>query len=273
MELRKNECRSLQERIRISSTKYVCLEGVKCLNAAKKMQEQLEIIFENDNYLAINKPAGMLVHRTNIAFEEHALIAERILKQQLGFKVFPLHRIDRPTSGIVLFAKSSEAASALQPQFTTDKVKKYYLSIVRGHMDTPHGILDFPLSKKLEGELREARTEFWTLSETEIPFSSSDRYLTSRYSLLKVYPHTGRMHQIRRHMAKARHYVIGDTTHGDNKQNNFFRTHFGSNQMYLHAWKLAFDDPYTGQQTEITANVPAYFLEMLQKLSLDFMPQ
>lgn len=236
------------------------------------MEEKLEIIFENENFLAINKPPGMLVHRTNLAYEEHVLIAERILRQQLGYKVFPLHRIDRPTSGIVLFAKSSEAASALQPQFTTDKVKKHYLCIVRGHMDAAHGILDFPLSKKLEGELREARTEFWTLAETEIPFSSSDRYATSRYSLLKVYPQTGRMHQIRRHMAKARHYVIGDTTHGDNKQNNFFRAHFGSTHMYLHAWKLAFEEPNTGQHIEITADVPIHFLDMLQKLSLEFKP-
>lgn len=124
----------------------VCLES-KIGQLISIMEESIDIIFENENYLAINKPVGMLVHRTNIAFEEHALIAERILKQQLGFKVFPLHRIDRPTSGIVLFGKSSDAASALQPQFTTEKVKKLYLCIVRGHMPTAHGILDFPLSK------------------------------------------------------------------------------------------------------------------------------
>lgn len=258
-------------RIWISMLNPVCLES-KIGQLISIMEESIDIIFENENYLAINKPVGMLVHRTNIAFEEHALIAERILKQQLGFKVFPLHRIDRPTSGIVLFGKSSDAASALQPQFTTEKVKKLYLCIVRGHMPTAHGILDFPLSKKLVGELREARTEFWTLSETEIPFSSSDRYTTSRYSLLKVYPQTGRMHQIRRHMAKARHYVIGDTTHGDNKQNNFFRDRFGSTQMYLHAWKLAFEEPNTGKHVEITADVPIYFSDMLQKLSLEFKP-
>jgi tRNA pseudouridine65 synthase len=272
MDLNKNEYRKQMDRIRISGLKYVCLNSRECSNKAKKMEEKLEIIFENENYIAINKPVGMLVHRTNIAFEEQALIAERILKQQLGFKVYPLHRIDRPTSGIVLFAKSSLATSQLQPLFTTDKVKKQYLSIVRGHMPTPHGILDFPLSKKLEGELREAKTEYWTLSETEIPFSSSDRYSSSRYSLLKIYPHTGRMHQIRRHMAKARHYVIGDTTHGDNKQNNFFRDRFGSAHMYLHAWKLAFEVPNTGQHVEITAEVPIHFMDMLQKLSLEFKP-
>ena len=237
------------------------------------MEQPIDIIFENDNYLAINKPVGMLVHRTNLAFEEHALIAERILRRHLGFKVFPLHRIDRPTSGIVLFAKSSEAASVLQPQLTTDRVRKHYLCIVRGHMEASHGLFDFPLSKKLDGELREARTEFWTLAESEIPFASSDRYATSRYSLLKVYPQTGRMHQIRRHLAKARHYVIGDTTHGDNKQNNFFRSHFGSNQMYLHAWKLAFEEPITGEEIEIEADLPAHFKDMLKKLSLDFTPR
>lgn len=234
------------------------------------MNPSLEIIFENDRYLAINKPAGMLVHRTNLAFEEHAFIAERILKKQLGYKVYPLHRIDRPTSGIVLFGKSSEAASALQPLFITEKVKKYYLCIIRGHMATPNGILDFPLTKKMEGELQEAKTTYWTLGQAEIPFSSSPRYTSSRYSLLMVYPHTGRMHQIRRHMAKARHYVVGDTTHGDNKQNNFFRAKFGSTNMYLHAWKLQFEDPVSAGQIEIKADLPTYFSNMVQYLGLEF---
>lgn len=234
------------------------------------MNPSLEIIFENDRYLAINKPAGMLVHRTNLAFEERALIAERILKKQLGYKVYPLHRIDRPTSGIVLFGKSSEAASALQPLLITEKVKKYYLCIIRGHIETPNGILDFPLTKKMEGELQEAKTTYWTLSQTEIPYSSSPRYTSSRYSLLMVYPHTGRMHQIRRHMAKARHYVIGDTTHGDNKQNRFFRAQFGSMNMYLHAWKVQFEDPVTGGQIEIQADLPPHFSTMVQNLGLKF---
>lgn len=234
------------------------------------MDLSLEIIFENDHYFAINKPAGMLVHRTNIAFDEHALIAEKILKTQLGYKVFPLHRIDRPTTGIVLFGKSSAAASALQPLLVTDAIKKHYLCLIRGHMDSPHGILDFPLSKKLTGEPREAKTEFWSLAETEIPFVSSDRYSSSRYSLLLAYPHTGRMHQIRRHLAKARHYVIGDTTHGDNKQNNFFRAQFNSNNMFLHAWKLAFKDPFTETDIDIKAEVPTHFLKMLETLDLHF---
>lgn len=236
------------------------------------MEHSLEIIFENDRYLAINKPAGMLVHRTNLAYEEHALIAERILKKQLGFKVYPLHRIDRPTSGIVIFAKSSEAASALQPLLVTEKVKKYYLCIIRGHMEAPNGILDFPLSKKMNGELQEAKTSYWTLSQTEIPYSSSPRYHSSRYSLLMLYPHTGRMHQIRRHLAKARHYVIGDTTHGDNKQNNFFRSQFGSTHMYLHAWKLLFEEPSTGEQIEIQTDLPHQFSTMVQILGLEFTP-
>lgn len=233
------------------------------------MEKKLEILFEDDYYIAINKPAGVLVHRTSIAKDEEELLAVQLLRDQIGQKVYPLHRIDRPTSGVLLFAKSPEATSLLQPLFPTDEVKKYYLSIVRGHFSEDHGIINYPLKKKLYGELQEAQTEYWSLSKSEIPFASSAKYSSSRYSLIKLYPHTGRMHQIRRHMAHARHYVIGDTAHGDNKQNNFFRKHFSLNNMLLHAWKLGFFHPYKKEYIEITAELPSYFIKTMQDLGLD----
>ncbi len=228
---------------------------------------KLEILHEDEHYISINKPAGVLVHRTNLAKEEGVLLAVQILRDQIGQKVYPLHRIDRPTSGILLFGKSSEAASLLQPLFPTSEIKKNYLCLVRGFIDE-NGIIEQPLKKNLNGELQEAKTEFCKLDQTEIPFASSPRYPTSRYSLIKVYPHTGRMHQIRRHMAHERHYIIGDSTHGDNKQNNFFRQQFGLSNMLLHAWTLEFKHPYTKAKTKIIAEIPAYFVEMAEKLSL-----
>lgn len=228
----------------------------------------LEILFEDDFYIGINKPAGILVHKTSIAKEEETLLALQLLRDQIGKKVYPLHRIDRPTSGILMFAKSSEAASLLQPLFPTTEVEKFYLCIVRGYMEENHGIINHPLKKKLIGELQEAQTSYWSLAKSEIPFASSPKYPTSRYSLLKVYPHTGRMHQIRRHMAHARHYVIGDSTHGDNKQNNFFRTQYGLENMLLHAWKIIFNHPITNQEISLQADMPNHFQQIVDYLGL-----
>ncbi|MCS4432929.1 pseudouridine synthase [Aquiflexum sp. XJ19-10] len=232
----------------------------------------LEILYQDEYFVAVNKPAGMLVHRTNIAFEENLLIAERVLKEQIGQKVFPLHRIDRPTSGVLVFGLSSEAASLVQPLFPTEDVKKFYLTVVRGYMTENHGVIEHPLKKKLIGDLQEAKSEYWTLSQNEIPIASTSRYPTSRYSLLKVYPHTGRMHQIRRHLAHDRHYVIGDSTHGDNRQNHFFRDTFGMDNLLLHAWQFEFVHPMTKETIKLEADLPGYFSDICVKLGLAVPP-
>lgn len=222
---------------------------------------QLPVLFEDENYLAINKPVGVMVHKTPLERDPEALFAVQILSEQLGIKVYPLHRIDRPTSGVLLFAKNAKAASLLQPQFAGTSIKKYYLSIVRGHMPDEHGFIDQPLAKDLVYEKQPALSEYWTLAKSEIPYASSSRYTTSRYSLVKVYPHTGRMHQIRRHFAHIRHYIIGDKTHGDNKQNKFFNRQFGMNLMLLHAWKMEFNHPIHHVPINIQAKPPDHFKE------------
>ncbi|MBD3627537.1 pseudouridine synthase [Cyclobacterium sp.] len=229
---------------------------------------QLPILYEDENYLAINKPVGVLVHKTPLERDPEALFAVQILRQQMGFKVYPLHRIDRPTSGILLFAKNGQAASRLQPQFAGSSIKKYYLSIVRGFMPEEHGFIEQPLAKDLEKDLQPALTEYWTMAKTEIPYASSNRYSSSRYSLVKVYPHTGRMHQIRRHFAHIRHYVIGDTTHGDNKQNKFIKQHYNKSQMMLHAWKMEFVHPSNQVLVKITAHPPDHFIQTAKVLGL-----
>lgn len=225
----------------------------------------LPLLFEDDYYIAINKPTGVLVHRTPLEKDPEAVFAVQLLRKQTGNKVYPLHRLDRPTSGILLFAKSPEAAAALQPKFASLDIKKQYLAVARGFLQQDHGTINHPLAKDLEYHLQEATTEYWKLAEREIPFASSNRYTTSRYSLVKIYPHTGRMHQIRRHFAHIRHYIIGDTTHGDNKQNKFFRRHFGLRHMLLHARSLTFEHPYTLQKMEIKGNVPDYFEDICRE--------
>lgn len=227
---------------------------------------RLPLLYEDNDYLAINKPVGVLVHKTPLERSPDAQFAVEILSRQMGYKVYPLHRIDRPTSGVLLFAKNASAASRLQPEFAGVSIKKEYLAIVRGFMPHPHGLIDQPLAKDMEFELQHALTEYWTLAQTEIPFASSNRYASSRYSLVKIYPHTGRMHQIRRHFAHIRHYIIGDRTHGDNKQNKFFDRHFQMGFMLLHAWKLTFDHPYKNEKITLQAAAPPHFYKMSQKL-------
>tara|TARA_R110002050_G_scaffold9113_3_gene32194 strand:- start:572 stop:1297 length:726 start_codon:yes stop_codon:yes gene_type:complete len=228
---------------------------------------QLPIIFEDEEYIAINKPAGVLVHKTPLEKDPEALFAVQLLEEQVGYKVYPMHRIDRPTTGVLLFGKSSRAASMLQPQFFDNSIKKYYLAILRGYLPESHGIIDHPLAKDMEFVLQEARTEYWELGSSEIPYASSGRYSTSRYSLAKIYPHTGRMHQIRRHFAHLRHYIIGDTTHGDNRQNKFFARQFDLANMLLHAWQLDFTQPFTKQALTISAVVPVHFEKTMNQLN------
>lgn len=227
---------------------------------------QLPLLYEDNDYLAINKPVGVLVHKTPLERSPDALFAVELLSNQEGYKVYPLHRIDRPTSGVLLFAKNAPAASRLQPEFAGTSIKKEYLAIVRGYMPHAHALIDQPLPKDMEFELQEALTEYWTQAQTEIPFASSNRYASSRYSLVKIYPHTGRMHQIRRHFAHIRHYIIGDKTHGDNKQNKFFERHFQMDFMLLHAWKLTFNHPESNEKITIQAPAPTHFQEMSQNL-------
>ncbi|MEX2514063.1 MAG: pseudouridine synthase [Cyclobacteriaceae bacterium] len=229
----------------------------------------LELIYEDEYYIAINKAAGVMVHKTALERDPETLFAVQLFRDQIGQKVYPLHRLDRPTSGILLFGKSSEAASMLQPLFTGAGIIKSYLAIVRGFVTPDHGIIDHPLAKDLKYENQAALTEYWKLGEVEIPFSSSNRYDTSRYSLMKVYPHSGRMHQIRRHFAHMRNYIIGDNTHGDNKQNKFFRRQFNMHHMLLHAWKMKFNHPVFNEAVSIEANAPEYFKDISKKLGWD----
>lgn len=226
----------------------------------------LEILFEDDHYIAINKPAGLLVHKTKIAKTDDPRYAMQMLRDQIGQWVYPLHRIDRPTSGILLFAKSSEDASLFTTQFTEHRIEKFYLAVVRGYLKEDQFISEYQLKKDLDGELQEARTSFWSLAKAELPFSSSPKYPTSRYSLVKAFPHTGRMHQIRRHLAHERNYLIGDTTHGENKQNKFFRDRFGLQNLLLHAWQVKFHHPVLHTEVEIKASLPDHFTDIIKQL-------
>jgi tRNA pseudouridine65 synthase len=215
--------------------------------------------------VAINKPHGLLVHRSPIAADATEFAVQR-LRNQLGQRVWPTHRLDRKTGGVLLFALSETANAAMQQQFMAGQVQKTYLALVRGY--TPDTLtIDYPLRHPDTGAVQEAVTYLTTLRRTEIPLPHGP-HATSRYSLVQLNPATGRMHQLRKHMAHVFHPIIGDRPHGCNKQNRLFLEQFQMNTMLLHAQRLLFTHPTTGEAVAIVAPLQAEFERMLERLGI-----
>ncbi|USD41794.1 tRNA pseudouridine(65) synthase TruC [Vibrio sp. SCSIO 43135] len=222
----------------------------------------LEIVFQDEYLVAVNKPAGMLVHRSWLDKHETQFVMQT-LRDQIGQHVFPLHRLDRPTSGVLVFALSSEIASKVMPMFANHEMEKTYHAVVRGWIEQGD-ILDYPLKVELDKiadkfakedkEAQEAITEYQPLAKVEVPYSTG-RFPTSRYSLIEMKPKTGRKHQLRRHMHHLSHPIIGDTTHGDGKHNRLFREHYDAHRLMLHASELRFAHPFTGEALVLTASM------------------
>lgn len=222
----------------------------------------LDIVFQDEYFVAVNKPAGMLVHRSWLDKHETQFVMQT-LRDQIGQHVFPLHRLDRPTSGVLIFALSSDVASQVMPMFANHEMAKTYHAIVRGWIEEA-GRLDYALKVELdkiadkhasqEKEAQEAITDYHTLAKAEIPYSTG-KFPTTRYCLMELKPLTGRKHQLRRHMAHLRHPIVGDTTHGDGKHNKLFREVYDSHRLLLHASSLEFVHPFTNQTVLIKAKV------------------
>ncbi|WP_461790776.1 pseudouridine synthase [Pedobacter sp.] len=223
----------------------------------------LEILYQDEHLIAINKPHGLLVHRSKIA-DDAKEFALQLLRDQVGKHVNPTHRLDRKTSGVLLFAFDKSTEIAMQKQFQESLVDKHYLAIVRGYTP-PELEIDYPLAKE-NGTLQDAQTKFVTLQQAEMPFAIG-KHETSRYSLVKANPRTGRMHQLRKHFAHIFHPIIGDRPHGCNKQNRYFKEHLEMNTMMLHALSLSFAHPVTEQQITIIADVQPEFKRMLDLMN------
>ena len=222
----------------------------------------LEILFESEELVAINKPHGLLVHPTSMARDANEF-ALQLLRDQIGQKVFPAHRLDRKTSGVLLFSKSPEANSYLQRLFRERKVKKTYQAIVRGFL-APEGTIDYALAN--EGAVKKpAITDYKLISHFEIPLPFG-KFPTSRYSLVELIPQTGRYHQLRKHMAHIFHPILGDRPHGCNKQNRLWKEKFGMTSMLLNASSLEFEFP-EHHLIQIQANRSEEFERVLQILS------
>jgi len=221
----------------------------------------LPILYRDDWLVAVSKPAGLLVHRSELD-AEHSEFLLQSLRDQLGQHLYPVHRLDKPTSGALLFALDSDTARLLSEQFSGDSIDKRYLAIVRGWTDES-GIIDYPLVP-LRDHPREkgrdlppkpaqpARSDYRRLASAELP-QAVGRYPTARYSLLEVRLHSGRRRQIRRHLKHIFHPVVGDSSHGDGAHNRFFREHLDCPRLLLHARSLELAHPHSGDRLRIDA--------------------
>ena len=224
----------------------------------------LPILYQDEHLVAINKPHNLLVHRSSIAADE-SIFALQLLRDQLNRWVSPCHRLDRKTSGILLFALSTDVDKEIKKQFENHAVRKKYLALVRGYLPES-GTTDRPLEKQ-KGGFQDAITHFRCLQQVELDIEVS-RYPKSRYSLAEIMPETGRMHQIRRHFAQLRHYLIGDKTYGECKHNKMFEQKFGLNTMLLHASELSFIHPITGEGIYIKAPMNEEFIRILNEIGM-----
>lgn len=270
----------------------------------------LDILYRDDWLVAIHKPSGLLVHRSPIAAHEERF-AVQLLRDQLGRRVFPAHRLDRGTSGVLLFALDREVARSLAGRFEAQAVDKRYLAVVRGH-PAERGIIDHPLQRRLDPvEIRHgrgsgprpagaapaanvcgmeirgacdalpedvdagddgsvapaqpARTRFQRLATVELPHAV-DRYPSSRYALVELFPESGRRHQLRRHLKHIAHPIIGDATYGKGRHNRLFQQLFGSHRLLLACTRLAFAHPVSAAPLEIVAPLAEDFAAVVDAL-------
>jgi tRNA pseudouridine65 synthase len=235
--------------------------------------EMLPILFRDETLIAVHKPSGLLVHRTDIDRHE-TRFAVQIVRNQIGRRVYPVHRLDKGTSGVLLFALEKEVGQALSAQFEHQEVAKTYLAVVRG-WPAERGEIDHPLVKRYddyetvpgsaEGAAQQACTRFRRMATSELPLAV-DRYPTSRYALLELQPLTGRRHQLRRHLKHIAHPIIGDATYGKGRHNRLFQTLFGCHRMLLASVETCLRHPVTGEALTLRAPLAEDFDLVLRQL-------
>lgn len=231
---------------------------------------EFEILYRDSDLVAVNKPTDMLVHRSHLARDRQVVLQG--LRDQLGQRLYPIHRLDRATSGVLVFALDPEAASTLSHSLASDAAHKVYLAIVRGWPDPASGRIDRPVRDDDRQSHREAITEYRCLETAELPIPNR-RYPQSRYALVALSPKTGRRHQLRIHMERVAHPIVGDTTHGDNDHNRIFRDELGLKRLMLHAWHLRLPHPrIPGRELTITAPPGDRFAAALDRLGWSLVP-
>jgi len=235
--------------------------------------EPLTILYRDEQLIAIDKPAGLLVHRTVLDRHE-TRFAVQLLRDQIGQHVHPVHRLDRGTSGVLLFALEREIARRASAQFEAQQVDKTYLAIVRGHPPEA-GVIDHALTRQYDdyefrspdaaSEAQAALTFYRRLAVAELPYQV-DRYPSSRYALLELKPQTGRRHQLRRHLKHLAHPIIGDATYGKGRHNRLFQQLFGCRRLLLACLEMRLAHPVSGLPLHLVAPLAEDFRAVVNGL-------
>jgi tRNA pseudouridine65 synthase len=211
------------------------------------MHHPLHILWRDEHLVAVYKPAGWLVHRTGLDAGETRFVMQT-LRDQLGQHVFPVHRLDKGTCGVLVMALHSDAARALSQAFEHQATHKRYLAMVRGWapeaIEVDHALK--PDDAPEDAPVQEAHSRFRRLAQLTLPEASDSRFATTRASLVEAIPTTGRRHQIRRHLKHIAHPIIGDATHGKGPLNRWWAERLGLQRLWLHAWQLTLPHPVTG---------------------------
>lgn len=254
-------------------------QDAEMIEPATPGQEELEILFQDEHLIAVHKPAGMLVHKSPIDKQEKRY-AMRILRNQLGQWVYPVHRLDKPTSGLLLFALDADSARLVSEQFENRTVQKRYFAVVRGftveEQEVDHPLKEIAAFKSEQEKADEkgaknALTHLRRLQTFELPFSDG-RFPTSRYSYVELSPKTGRKHQLRRHMKHISHPIAGDVKYGKGNHNRIFREELGCERLMLAASDLLLTHPVTGNPIKLHCPFEADFqatLDILNRYKTD----
>jgi tRNA pseudouridine65 synthase len=215
----------------------------------------IEILFQDQAIVVVAKPSGLLVHRTEEATDQIAVL--QLARDATGGEhLYPVHRLDRGASGVLVFGRSSESARLLHEQMEAGTADKRYLALVRG---TPPaaGSIDHAIPRRLDGPRVPALTEYRLLASVTVPFVRNDgSEQPQAYSLVEARPRSGRPHQVRRHLKHITHPIIGDVQHGRSEHNRFCLARFALGRLALHARSLTFDHPASGQRVTFVAPVP-----------------
>jgi tRNA pseudouridine65 synthase len=227
---------------------------------------EIAVLYQDNHLLAVYKPANLLMHKSPISSDKDFLLQR--LHRQTQKHLYPIHRLDRATCGIVLFALQPETAAILSRDIQQHRMEKTYLAIVRGFVND-EGQIDYPLDDLKNHSTamprKNAITHYSCLARAQIPIPVRP-FSQSRYSLVKIQPLTGRRHQIRRHFAHIRHPLIGDVNYGDGKHNAMFRSHFLCHRLLLAAIKISLIHPVTNKPFSIQTLPDDHFLGVIRQL-------
>lgn len=220
------------------------------------INEKIQILYQDENLVAVYKPAGFHVHPHEDDYPvPRQYVCLYVVRDMINKYLYPVHRLDAPTCGVLIFALNQDTAREIATQFQNQQVEKTYYTVVRGWTQEK-GIIEIPLELDSTNELVPARTEFELIRKIELPIPVGKRHGSARYSMIKVNPKTGRYHQIRRHFQRLNHPIIGDTRHGDSHHNRFFREHFQLQGLCLMASELKLKTSWNPEGFHFRSPVP-----------------